>query len=956
MKSCSVLLGAVCLLLSVFLSQASTLYVDLNSSNPVSPYTSWSTAATNIQDAIDASTDGDLILVTNGVYATSGRVTGDGTTNRVVADKAVTVQSVNGQTATLIDGGQSFRCAYLTNGAVLSGFTLTNGTAGGGNGGGAWCASTGEQILNCLLTKNSAWDGAGVYSGTLTNCSFSGNQATDSGGGAAYSTLNNCTFSGNSAGFSGSGGGAYNATLNNCTLSGNSAGWNGGGAAYCTLNCCTINGNTARYTGGGARSSTLTSCKVTGNTATDSSGSGGGAAYCNLVNCTVTGNTAPAWGGGTAWCPVVNNCIIYYNSASDGANDSGGTLSYCCTTPLASGTGNFADDPQFVNYAGGDLHLAANSLCINTGGNDYVTNSTDLDGNPRLVGGVVDVGAYECQTVLPVPVAPSLQATYTQVITGFVVGFTGYIGGRPTASRWEFGDGTIISNQLPNVSHAWAAPGNYAVALRAYNDSFPDGVTATVTIQVSGTSGYYVRQTNAQPAWPYTSWNTAATNIQAAVDAAYAGATVWVSNGVYQAGGRVIYGLSLSNRIVVSKPVTVRSVNGPDVTVIQGYRASVATNAVNNVRCVYLASGAALAGFTVTNGGTRNSGSVSDVSGGGIWCDSSSTIVSNCVLAGNYATNYGGGIYSGTLYNCKLVGNTAPYGGGGHNCALYNCIVATNTGSTNGMYGSYGGGIYSGKLCNCTLVGNSASYGGGVYNSTLTNCTLANNTASTSGGGGYSSTLNNCVDYYNTAASGSNYSGGSLSYCCAKPLAAGTGNFTNAPLFVDLAGGNFRLQTNSPCIGTGNNAYVTTSVDLDGRPRIVGGTVDMGAYEFQGAGMGEFIAWLQQYGMAIDGSADYADPDGDHMNNWQEWRAGTNPTNAASVLKLASLSNSISGITVTWQSVNTRTYYLQVSTNLASQPAFITVQSNLAGQTGTTSYTDTMATNGGPYFYRVGVQ
>ncbi len=124
------------------------------------------------------------------------------------------------------------------------------------------------------------------------------------------------------------------------------------------------------------------------------------------------------------------------------------------------------------------------------------------------------------------PWLPASQATYTQVITGFVVGFTGQIGGRPTASRWEFGDGTIISNQLPNVSHAWAAPGNYAVALRAYNDSYPDGMTATVTIQVSGALGYYVRQTNAHPAAPYTSWATAATNIQTAVDAAYVGGTV----------------------------------------------------------------------------------------------------------------------------------------------------------------------------------------------------------------------------------------------------------------------------------------------------------------------------------------------------------------------------------------------------------------------------------------------
>jgi hypothetical protein len=50
--------------------------------------------------------------------------------------------------------------------------------------------------------------------------------------------------------------------------------------------------------------------------------------------------------------------------------------------------------------------------------------------------------------------------------------------------------------------------------------------------------------------------------------------------------------------------------------------------------------------------------------------------------------------------------------------------------------------------------------------------------------------------------------------------------------FVDLAAGDFHLQPNSPCINAGNNSFVAASTDLDGGPRILGGIVDIGAYEF----------------------------------------------------------------------------------------------------------------------------
>ena len=987
--------GGVSATVAIHVVAPPVYYVSLASSAPAAPFSSWVTAATNIQAAVDAaSVPGAVVLVSNGVYQTGGRIANSSLTNRLALEKPVTVQSVNGPAVTAIlgqgpAGDSAIRCVYMSNHSTLSGFTLAQGATtifDDSSGGGVYCASEGETVSNCIIAFNLGIYGAGVAGGTLNNCIVCSNQTT-------YFC------------FYGSGGGAMAGVLNNCLVFDNEAHRSGGGAESCTLNNCTVVNNMAA------------DCYNEG-------GQGQGVNYC-----------------------VLNNCIVCFNNGDDAENSVAG---FTCTTSVQPGVGNFAADPLFVNWPNLDFHLQSNSPCINSGDSRFATGS-DLDGNPRIVGAAVDFGAYEFQSVIPFTC--TILATDTNVVTGFPLTFdASFLGGHPSAMVWDFGNGSTAGVQLP-VTNVWLAAGDYPVRLTAFNPGNPGGISATVAVHVVTQAVHYVSQAGTNPVSPFFSWDTAATNIQDAMDAAFVGGTVLVSNGVYSMGGKVAFGVT--NRVLASKLTKLESVNGPAVTMIRGERAA------QRVRCVYLVNGTSLAGFTLTNGGAWDAGdATTQCSGGGAWCETVSVLVSNCVFSGNSAGIQGGGVYQGylkdctlsrnsaesgggafgstldtcvlsdnsatnggaadssTLNNCMLAGNAAVYGGGAHGCYLTHCLlssnVATNAGGasdcvlyqcslvnnsavavgggaqgglltfcvlSNNVAGDSGGGAFPGfyfiTLENCLVIGNSANNeGGGAWGSYIYNCALISNTASngggeaycagdnctvtgnsaTNGGGDYGSSLNNSIVYFNQ---GGNYFSDNFSpnFCCTTPLPDnGSGNIQNPPLFVNAAGGDFHLQSTSPCINAGNNAYVPVTNDLDGNARISGGTVDIGAYEFQNPDSVISYAWLQQYGLTNNGSADYADADGDGFSNWNEWRAGTSPTDPSSLLKMTTVTNDVSGMTVTWQSVSGITYFLQRGTNLAAPSAFSTIQTDIAGQAGTTSYTDTDATGAGPYFYRVGVQ
>lgn len=242
----------------------------------------------------------------------------------------------------------------------------------------------------------------------------------------------------------------------------------------------------------------------------------------------------------------------------------------------------------------------------------------------------------------------------------------------------------------------------------------------------------FVDRSNAVPAAPFLSWVAAASNIQDAVDAADPGDTIWVTNGIYDTGYGIV-NVASTTRVAVTKPLTLRSVNGPDVTTISG---DIGTT---HIRCVYLTNGAELIGFTLRKGAAQILvGPDMEKSGGGVYAEPEAA-VSNCIIVGNYAYGLGGGACGGTFFDTQFISNNANHGGGACSGTFYRCSFSNNSATW------YGGGSRAGYLVECRLDHNRAREGGGAYRATLTNCWLAGNSATNFGGGATLSTLEDCT-------------------------------------------------------------------------------------------------------------------------------------------------------------------------------------------------------------------
>lgn len=416
---------------------AETLYVDSNS-------------YATIQEAIDAANHNDIIVVAPGTYNETINFNG----------KAITLQSVDGPEATAINGvGLGESVVKCVNGegrdTIIEGFTI-NGGAGTPmgpdsetRGGGMYVEGSSPTVSNCIFAGNAAAGGGGMYNEAstpvLADCVFRRNHAV-SGGGVSNSnsnpTLLNCTFVSNFADFAGAGMNNENSSpaVMNCTFIRNTTPIDGGGminvsGSYPSVTGCTFMENTAMDGAGmgnfGGADPTVTNCTFINNVASRSGGgmfnnssnpiviscifggntagsTGGGMSnqYSSPVvtNCTFGGNSTDFISGGGMFnhigsSPEVTNCILWGNAPDAFGGDGSPTVIFSNVEGGFPGEGNIDVDPIFADPENGDFHLSSNSPCINAGDGEALPEEveTDVDGEPRIVGGLIDMGALENQ-------------------------------------------------------------------------------------------------------------------------------------------------------------------------------------------------------------------------------------------------------------------------------------------------------------------------------------------------------------------------------------------------------------------------------------------------------------------------------------------------------------------------------------------------------------------------------
>lgn len=709
----------------------------------------------SIQAAIDASSDGDEIVVEPGTYF--------GSHPAQVVDlkgKAITLRSSAGAKVTFIDGENTRRgiACFSNEGAStrIEGFTIRHGWSapydydGNGtidtsekSGGGLYAFESSPIVTRCTFTKNSAEfaAAASVHYGSpaFTHCRFTENESEGSAG-ALYlresaATLDHCNFIANVA--VGSGGAVSTreseAVFQNCTLSGNSA-LSGGG-----INAL-------------ASSLQLTDCTITQNAASSTNASwlGGGGAYSRLgtstfTNCVFSNNQAVAGGGmyNSESSPQIEDCQFIENSAT-GVDESsatgihegqgGGIFNTRFSNPSVNGcffTRNSATRPGLYNFGSGGSICVTEDSEASINNSMFAKNSTDGFGGAVFTGGPNDY-LYARANINDCTFTDNTSAKggglYVEYLGSAVVSGSLFVG---NSAYWE--GGAICNTGGLRVANTVVCANDVGQIDGSYTD---DGGNCLSNL-CRDTDGDGRPDCSDYGQDDFLSVPDEYPTIEGAIDAAAEGALIEIAAGTYAPTLPIsTLGKALHLRGAIDdegRPATI--LDGEDVRSL--------------LRCMNLeGEDTRIENLVLTRG--------RGFSGGAMSIHRSSPTLINCAFTNNYAEIRGGGMIikassSPTLINCTISNNTAysGIGGGvmnwGSDSVFQDCLVADNDAwqDGGGFHNIFGNPI----LVRCRFTGNHSDMnGGGIYTNgsssdvfILDHCTIKNNSAKDQGGGLYTS-------------------------------------------------------------------------------------------------------------------------------------------------------------------------------------------------------------------------
>ena len=791
------------------------LYVSPNGDN--SNGSSWATAYTHPQTAINAANEGDTVILDDGTYEWNDSLAANSSV--VSLSKNVVVRSRNGSANCIVDAGR-----------------LTNK-----NRRGLYIAATATEAHVCGISFINGCDSSfnqntpvESHAGLIDNCYVRGfrNYRTRLVGLLDTAVMRNTVVDGadmTRANTDGQPCGVYldgktlleNCEIKNCTNS-MSGVWLGGSKGTLPIlennpvvRGCYIHdndGQTARE-GGGVRVNyygTIENCTIVRN----HSGKKGGGVFIYGAN-TSTDNAM------TDLQLCFRNNIIWDNTSVEGDNLYGAGVTdfglknaqdSCAPEAIEGERGNTAQDPLFVDAANGDWRLRPGSPCIRADGTWMGAFEPVTEVEAPMVGLSVKRGAKEGQFV------------FSAVSAGLDDGVT---------YAWDFGDGTTATGA--DVTHAYAlgTAAAYDVTVTATDAA---GVSVSKTVEKAAcTVGETVYvDANGGNVPPYDTWAKAATSLEDAVK--MKPSEIVVAAGEYE----------LFRELIVESPTAIRGATGnpADVRIWGNGRTD-----KRFLRLVTLNHAeASISGVTLSGGyfqGNSYFGSAvriaapqkdtayteSPAGAGGT--------VSNCVITGNYA---GGKSAIGVIYA------NSPKAVVTHVRMSDNSTKRqTDTGTTGGLALHLDGGSLGRDIIIEHTTSEADKPGAIVYvrSSTLLNATVVNNTiGGVSAIGGVQAAdakavVQNCVIAGNTTTASeptlATWGGTAACFinCAMDKDAPNESCYAGAELsLADLAGGDYHPITGSKCIDGGADHALLSALDLDGNRRVQGEAVDIGCYEF----------------------------------------------------------------------------------------------------------------------------